>query len=67
MGWQMINKHEWIFEKDGYVIQVKPPKWWVIKDGNVIDIYYRYSPTNGELSARIQAEKCLDKILNNHP
>lgn len=67
--WKMLNSKTFEGEKDGYVISVVlgaalgSPYWAILKDGVIIDECFYHSPTKCELSARIQAEKCLDKLI----
>lgn len=40
------------------------PFWAITKNGEVVDTCYQHKPTNSELSARVQCEKALVKILS---
>lgn len=63
--WIMHSSHHFTGEFEGYRIDVHPPKWFIFKDGNMLDCYAYHSPTsNGELAARVQAERCLKVIID---
>lgn len=66
--WVMKNSKLFTAEKEGYTMVVKLggwyPVWDIIKDGNVVDASFYHTPTKCELSARVQAERFLNKILN---
>jgi hypothetical protein len=67
--WTMINTKSFIAEKEGYTMMVRLtgcfPYWSIIKDGVIVDECYYHKMQKCELSTRIQAERCLNKILNN--
>ena len=66
--WNMINPGHFTSEKEGYVMDVYTdrafPAWVIKKDEVVIDHYMRHSLAKCELSARVQAERVLNKLLN---
>lgn len=66
--WKMIFSQTFIATKEGYSMQVhtntKPPSWAIVKDGVMVDICYNHPMTKCELSARVQAERVLNEILN---
>src|SRR5688572_3399928 len=69
LTWKMTDDNIFHAEKEGYEIVVRPkawiaPYWAIIKDGIVIDECYHHSPTKDELTAKVQAERVLDKLLN---
>jgi hypothetical protein len=65
--WNMIYRHSFIGVKEGYSMHVEistiPPYWVIVKDGIVVDECYNHPITKCELSARVQAERCLNEIL----
>jgi hypothetical protein len=66
--WKMDNPQLFTAEKEGYIMYVHltvrgAPTWYIYKDGEVVDGCYFYTPTKCELSARVQAERVLNKIL----
>lgn len=69
--WIMKNSKLFTAEKEGYTLVVRLggwyPVWDIIKEGVVVDASFYHTPTKCELSARIQAERCLNKILNITP
>ena len=69
MKWTMHDSKSFTGEKEGYIVSVKLGGlgwvWVIIKDEVEIDNAYYHSPTNSELAAKSQAERCLDKIINN--
>jgi hypothetical protein len=66
--WKMNNPKSFSAEKDGYVMKVEIdriyPVWVIEKNGVIIDHSMNHTPTKSELSARVQAERNLNKILN---
>lgn len=72
--WKMLTPKSFIAEKEGYMMTVKMggwyPYWAIIKNGIVVDESFYHTPAKCELSARVQAERFLNKLLNqiqNHP
>lgn len=66
--WKMIDSNNFTAEKEGFVINIKTewrksPRWDITKNNVVLDQYCFHSPTNGELSAKVQSEKALDVIM----
>lgn len=68
--WQMNGK---IFtaEHERYLLTVQMGGlgwWWnIVKGGEEVDNAYQHSPTNDELSARVQCERCLYYLINQSP
>lgn len=64
----MKHRRSFVAEKEGYAMHVElnggHPYWVIIKDKTIIDECYHHPPTKCELSARVQAERVLNKILN---
>lgn len=68
MQWQMLDSKNFTCNKEGYEVRVKlitdhAPRWAILKDGVVVDVCFNHSPTDSELSAKVQAERALNKIL----
>lgn len=67
----MINSKSFIGEKDGYLITIEvsgfSPYWDITKNGIVIDKCFYHKPTKCELSAKVQSERVLNKILTPSP
>lgn len=66
LKWHIKNHTSFYAEHEGYVIYVTYGNWWfweIMKSGNIVETAYRHPPTYDELSAKIQAEKCLNKIF----
>lgn len=68
LRWIMHDSTSFTSEYKGYEIVLQPPFWWIKKDGVVIDCcYYHSEMATGELQAKVQAERALDKITINYP
>ena len=71
LKWKMIDYKNFIAKQDDYKITVTVggamglPHWRITKSGVVVDECYLHSPVKSELSAKIQAEKCFQKFINN--
>lgn len=70
LKWKMVDKFRtFTAESNGYHLSVVLggvkglPYWDISKDGDIIDACYYHSPTKCELTAKVQAERCLNKIL----
>lgn len=66
--WKMIDRNRFTGEKNGYHITINTahsiaPYWAILKDGVIIDEAYRHSPTKCDLTAKVQAERVLNKIF----
>lgn len=61
----MHSKEKFTAEQDGYLVTVETPYWQIVKDGVLVDsiFYHTPPPTMDELNAKVQAERCLNKIL----
>ena len=64
LKWKMLPRNHYEATHEDYVIVVKPPKWFIIKDGVEVDMFLYHSPTTGELQAKVQAERCFNRIYN---
>lgn len=67
LKWVMHNRKHFYAEKDGYHVNVTLggflPMWSIVKDGVEVDMAMYHSPTKDELTAKVQAERCLQKII----
>jgi hypothetical protein len=67
--WELLNNKTLIGKSGEYQINVElgaafgSPYWSIIKDGVILDECYFHQPTKCELSARVQAEKALKKLI----
>lgn len=67
--WNMNGK-VFTAENEGYRVTIilgdalGCPYWEIVKDGAIIDTCYQHSPTKCDLTAKVQVERELNKILN---
>lgn len=67
--WKMLQgRKTFTAEYEGYFLTVTigtalAPRWSIVKDRVIVDECFYHSPTKDELSARVQAERCLYKII----
>jgi hypothetical protein len=68
MKWKMLDSKTFVAEQDGYILKVVlgaalgSPFWEITKNNARVDCCFYHKPTNSELSARIQAEKCFQNL-----
>jgi hypothetical protein len=67
MKWIMHDTKTFTATHNEYTIFVNPRVFWEISIGDVIvdrAWYHTPPPTMDELNAKVQAERCLNKLLN---
>lgn len=67
MKWVMHSRDEFTAHHNEYFILVNPRVFWQIQIGDIIidRAWYHNTPaTMDELSAKAQAERCLNKLIN---
>jgi len=66
--WEMIGFSDFIGKAGDFIITLKKfksyPYWNIVKNGIEVDVCYFHSPTKDELSAKVQIQKCINKLIN---
>jgi hypothetical protein len=67
LNWVMTSYNNHEAKHRDYIITVKHTSsymyWSIIKHGEIIDMCTYHTPTKDTASAKVQAEKCFNKII----
>jgi hypothetical protein len=65
LKWKMIDRNHFSAQHENYSIKVEPPLWKIGDENNkLIDCcYWHPNIATGELQAKAQAERAMDKII----
>lgn len=70
LQWKMRDRNYFEAQYGEYTIIVKPnngPYWAIFNNGVEVDLFLYHSPTKDELTAKVQAERCFNKLITTKP